>query len=220
MEKKENSQLKSNVISGISSTVGAAVGVAVGSMATAEVNAAEMPEVTAEEQEVEVVSAEPLGTGGSSSNHGTHHTAQPEPVNQAPVAQETADSEPAKPETTQQEQASETVQSEGQQASGNNEVEVLACETVTGNDGSQMDIAVVSANGQEIIIGDVNQDGVADVMASDVNGNGQLEGNEIVDISNENISMQPFHDAANDNMMAQTDDIDYVNDANVNDYMA
>jgi len=208
MEKKENSQLKSNVISGISSTAGAVAGVVGGSMVTAEVNAAEMPEATAEEQEVEVVSAEPSRTSGNQSHHEEQPAVeQPEPVNPEPQKPDPVASEPSlvTPEPID-----------------GDEIQVLSYDTITDNDGNEMDVAVVSASGQEIIIADVDQNGTADLMASDLNSNGQLEENEIVDVSEDNIAMQPLEEAANanDDMIAQTDDIDYINNADVNDYMA
>lgn len=208
MEKKENSQLKSNVISGISSTAGAVAGVVGGSMVTAEVNAAEMPEATAEEQEVEVVSAEPSRTSGNQSHHEEQSAVeQPEPVNP----------EPQKPDPVAPEPPLVTPE-----PIDGDEIQVLSYDTITDNDGNEMDVAVVSASGQEIIIADVDQDGTADLMASDLNSNGQLEENEIVDVSEDNIAMQPLEEAANanDDMIAQTDDIDYINNADVNDYMA
>ena len=84
-------------------------------------------------------------------------------------------------------------------------------------------MAVVNAQGQAVMIADVDQNGVADIMASDLNYNGQLEHGEIVDVSDQNIAMQPLQDAANmngNNMVAQTGEPDYINDANVDDYIA
>ena len=60
-----------------------------------------------------------------------------------------------------------------------------------------MDVAVVNAQGQAIMIADVDQNGYADVMASDLNNNGQLDNGEIVDVSDQNIAMQPLQEAAN-----------------------
>lgn len=212
MEKKENSQLKSNVISGISSTAGAVAGVVGGSMVTAEVNAAEMPEATAEEQEVEVVSAEPSRISGNQS----HHEEQPAVEQPEPITPEPVNPEPQKPDPVAPEPPLVTPE-----PIDGDEIQVLSYNTITDNDGNEMDVAVVSASGQEIIIADVDQDGTADLMASDLNSNGQLEENEIVDVSEDNIDMQPLEEAANaNNMIAQTDDIDYINNADVNDYMA
>lgn len=100
------------------------------------------------------------------------------------------------------------------------EPEVLAYETVSGADGSQMDVAVVSVGGQAVGVYDVNQDGTADLLVADENNNQQIEENEIHDISSENVSMQALHD----DYMAQNDPSmqgpDYINDGNVDNYMA
>lgn len=103
------------------------------------------------------------------------------------------------------------------------DVQVLAYETVSDDMGGQADLAVVSVDGQPIVFADVDQDGVADVAAADVNGNGQLDPEEFVDISQEGIAMQPFRDeinGQNSGLLAQNDDTDYINDADVDDFMA
>ena len=207
MKEKKTSDVKSNVISGMSSTVGAAVGVVAGSIISSEVNAAEIPvaeiPVTPEEeQDVEVVSSQPSKTGGSTPSHNPTSHPTPQPATEPnPTPEPTPASEP-RPES---------------------EIEVVSYETVTNEDGSQMDVAVVNAQGQAVMIADVDQNGVADIMASDLNYNGQLENGEIVDVSDQNIAMQPLQDAANmngNNMVAQTGEPDYINDANVDDYIA
>ena len=207
MKEKKTSDVKSNVISGMSSTVGAAVGVVAGSIISSEVNAAEIPgaeiPVTPEEeQDVEVVSSQPSNTGGSTPSHNPtpHPTLEPA-TEPNPTPEPTPASEP-RPES---------------------EIEVVSYETVTNEDGSQIDVAVVNAQGQAVMIADVDQNGLADIMASDLNYNGQLDNGEIVDVSDQNIAMQPLQDAANmngNNMVAQTGEPDYINDANVDDYIA
>ena len=207
MKEKKTSDVKSNVISGMSSTVGAAAGVVAGSIISSEVNAAEIPgaeiPVTPEEeQDVEVVSSQPSNTGGSTPSHNPtpHPTLEPA-TEPNPTPEPTPASEP-RPES---------------------EIEVVSYETVTNEDGSQMDVAVVNAQGQAVMIADVDQNGVADIMAADLNNNGQLDNGEIVDVSDQNIAMQPLQDAANmngNNMVAQTGEPDYINDANVDDYIA
>ena len=207
MKEKKTSDVKSNVISGMSSTVGAAVGVVAGSIISSEVNAAEIPAAEIpvtpeEEQDVEVVSSQPSKTGGSTPSHNpaSHPTLEPA-TEPNPTPEPTPASEP-RPES---------------------EIEVVSYETVTNEDGSQIDVAVVNAQGQAVMIADVDQNGVADIMASDLNYNGQLDNGEIVDVSDQNIAMQPLQDAANmngNNMVAQTGEPDYINDANVDDYIA
>lgn len=207
MKEKKTSDVKSNVISGMSSTVGAAVGVVAGSIISSEVNAAEIPAADIpvtpeEEQDVEVVSSQPSKTGGSTPSHNPTSHPTPQPATEPnPTPEPTPASEP-RPES---------------------EIEVVSYETVTNEDGSQIDVAVVNAQGQAVMIADVDQNGVADIMASDLNYNGQLENGEIVDVSDQNIAMQPLQDAANmngNNMVAQTGEPDYINDANVDDYIA
>lgn len=207
MKEKKTSDMKSNVISGMSSTVGAAVGVVAGSIISSEVNAAEIPAAEIpvkpeEEQDVEVVSSQPSKTGGSTPSHNpTSHPTTGPATEPNPTPEPTPASEP-RPES---------------------EIEVVSYETVTNEDGSQIDVAVVNAQGQAVMIADVDQNGVADIMASDLNYNGQLENGEIVDVSDQNIAMQPLQDAANmngNNMVAQTGEPDYINDANVDDYIA
>ena len=202
MKEKKTSDVKSNVISGMSSTVGAAVGVVAGSIISSEVNAAEIPVTPEEEQDVEVVSSQPSKTGESTPSHNPTPNPTPEPATEPnPTPEPTPASEP-RPEP---------------------EIEVVSYETVTNEDGSQIDVAVVNAQGQAVMIADVDQNGVADIMASDLNYNGQLDNGEIVDVSDQNIAMQPLQDAANmngNNMVAQTGEPDYINDANVDDYIA
>lgn len=142
---------------------------------------------------------------GPSTNTGTH-------------AEQVANAETQEPQVTVVQQPENTNVTEGEVPQV--EPEVLAYETVSGADGSQMDVAVVSVGGQEFGVYDVNQDGTADLMVADENNNQQIEENEIHDISSENVSMQALHDdyiAQNDPSMQ---DPDYINDGNVDNYLA
>lgn len=47
----------------------------------------------------------------------------------------------------------------------------------------------VDVNGQEALLVDVDKDGVIDYMASDFNSDGQLSEDEVIDVSNEDITM-------------------------------
>ena len=217
MKEKKTSDVKSNVISGMSSTVGAAVGVVAGSIISSEVNAAEIPAAEIpvtpeEEQDVEVVSSQSSKTGESTPSHNPTSHPTPQPATEPHSTPQPATEPNPTPEPTP---ASEP--------RPESEIEVVSYETVTNEDGSQIDVAVVNAQGQSVMIADVDQNGVADIMASDLNYNGQLDNGEIVDVSDQNIAMQPLQDAANmngNNMVAQTGEPDYINDANVDDYIA
>ena len=101
------------------------------------------------------------------------------------------------------------------------EVEVVSYDRVTNDDGSQMDVAVLNVNGNEVDVIDANLDGEADALVCDANQNGVIEDGEIENVQGQGISMQPFQDAAGfDPQFAQNDLPDYVNDADVDTYMA
>lgn len=193
MEEKKNSELKSNVISGMSSSAGAAVGVVAGSAISQELNAAELTE-----EEVPV-NEEPVQQPVQQTVQTTEETPVPTP-----------EVKPEEPEPVVIPEA---------------EVEVVGYETLTVDDGSQIDVAVASVDGELVMVADIDQDGKADVMAADLNGNGQLEENEIIDVSGTDIAMEPLQQAAVSNMedtsqLALNDDSDYINNADVNDYIA
>lgn len=98
------------------------------------------------------------------------------------------------------------------------EVKVLGYETVSDGQGGEMDVAHLSINDQYAIVVDVDQNGTGDILAVDVNGNQQIEENEIVDISQEGISMQSFQYELHNDDLAHTSQ-DYNNTADVDDYI-
>ena len=58
-------------------------------------------------------------------------------------------------------------------------------------------------------------------MMVDMNGDQQIQENEVTQIEDQNIAMQPFADAVGFNpLYAQNDLPDYVNDADVDTYNA
>ena len=148
------------------------------------------------------------------------HTSSQSTNHEAPVAEVVAE-QPATITEHQNEQVAHVDDTNnGTPEQQEVQVEVLAYETVPGADGSQMDLAVVSVNGQEMGIYDVNVDGTADLLAVDENNNQQIDDNEIHDISSQNVSMQALHDdyiAQNDPSMQGPD---YINDGDVDNYMA
>lgn len=140
------------------------------------------------------------------------------------VTQPTKNEPPSDPVHQQESHNTTITQSEPTPAPQEPQVEVLSYETVTNADNSQSDFTVIAVDGQPVIMADVDADGIADIMASDLNLNGKIEENEMIDISNEEIAMQPFQQSAimnNDDVyLASNDASDYVNDANVDAYMA
>lgn len=78
------------------------------------------------------------------------------------------------------------------------EVEVISFQRITLEDGGQADMAVVSINGQEAALVDMNLDGWADAMMADIDASGDISDNEIVPISSdESIAMAPLAQAVN-----------------------
>lgn len=101
------------------------------------------------------------------------------------------------------------------------EIEVIGYDRVTNEDGSQMDVAVLNVNDNEVGVVDVNLDGEADTIICDANQNGVIEEGEMQIVQGEGIAMQPLADAAGFTpLYAQNDLPDYVNDADVDTYMA
>ena len=109
------------------------------------------------------------------------------------------------------------------------DVQVLDYQTITGADGQQMDAALVNISGNQALIVDADRDGVADALVADANNNGQIDNDEVVDISIHQLSMSELQAAANPDPVADPDpnvmaqnayNSDYENNANVDDYLA
>ena len=214
--KKEN--LKSNVATGVSSAAGAAVGVMAGTMASGEIHAATAEEEVTVlgseggEEDIPVIDSEPSSapaqnpthttTGGQTTTTGGGTTT---------LGGETGGTIGGP--TTQ------TTQTSG-------EVQVVAFHTTTNEDGSHSNVAVLSDGTNHLALIDADQDGIADVMVADVNHDGQISDDEVVNIHDQNIAMPSNPDAFNAGMedpslMAQNAGCpDYVNNADVDSYMA
>lgn len=114
-------------------------------------------------------------------------------------------------------QAPEGTTSVSQQSGGNDDVDVHVIEVgqadLDGN-GIAENVALVEIDGNEVMIVDIDHDNIADVMITDTSGKGQIESNEIIDISGEGVGMPTMSDG--DLFMAQNDmEPDYTNDADM-----
>lgn len=207
MNKETKSEVKKNVATGASTAAGAAAGVAIGAAITPDnVEAAE------------AVTPEPVDQSEPRPQLQHENTTQeyvkPAPVDPAPVGPNPVKPAPVHPDPVNPDPVGPTPGPEP-------EVEVVGYERVTNPDGSQMDVAVLDVNGNELAVIDANIDGMADVMAADLDGNGVIDANEMQDISGQSLSMQPLQEAAGFTPeYAQNDLPDYVNDADVDNYMA
>lgn len=199
---KEKSNLKSGVLTGTSSAVGATIGIVAGEALASEVNAAEIPE-----EETDTVHA---GGHQSSSAHSQGEAApEAEPTATGPAQVET-------PPSDEHDHGDQVPPSDDDMP----EISVLGYETVINDDGSQSDVAVISIDGQEAQLIDSNQDGNADMLMVDVDGNGDIDSDEILNIEDEGISMSGFQTDVLGDSHSLVADADYINDANVDDYMA
>lgn len=202
---KMNQKQKDTILSGMSTLGGAAVGTIGGTFVAQEVNAAEV-----------VATEAPSKTEPED----VHATVEEQPQNQAaqdvePDPEPTPEPKPSPKPTPEPEPEPEP------SPNPDTEIEVVGYETVTNEDGSQSDIAILSVNGQGAAIIDVDQDGFADVMAADQNLNGQIEDNEVVNIQGQGIAMEPFKTEFESNQLALNDDgPDYINDGGVDSYIS
>ena len=74
-------------------------------------------------------------------------------------------------------------------ANGDDDVSIVGVEEVTLSDGSTATLAQANVDGHDVYMVDVDQDGTFDVAAMDANGNGQLDDNEVMDISGQGMGM-------------------------------
>lgn len=193
MNNETKNEVKKNVATGASTAAGATAGVVIG--AAIAPNSAEA---------AEVVTPEPAPTPSPAPQPSPEPTPTPAPK---PTPQPQPEPVPVTPEPP----------TPGPET----EVEVLGYDRVTNEDGSQMDIAVLNVNGNEVGVIDANLDGEADALMCDLNHNGVIEEGEMEIVQGQGIAMQPLQDAAGFNpQFAQNDLPDYVNDADVDTYMA
>lgn len=190
MDSKIKDEVKKNVTTGASTAAGATAGVVIGAAITP--NSAEA---------ADVVTPDPVPQPTPAPKPTPHPAPEPSPTPEPePTPQPKPEPPTPEPET---------------------EVEVLGYDRVTNEDGSQMDIAVLNVNGNEVGVIDANLDGEADALVCDLNQNGVIEEGEIEIVQGQGIAMRPLADAAGFNpQFAQNELPDYVNDADVDPYMA
>lgn len=191
-----------DVVSGASAAVGSTIGMVAGTFIDSELHAAEV---------VPTPMPEPAPAP------------MPEPAPSSTPSSTISEETPVTVTSVQEETVTEPVsQSQHNNSNNNTEIEVMAYETVTDEYGNEMDVALLDVDGQQVMLFDVDKDGTADVMVADANSDNMIEDNEIVDVVDYNISMDTFekemgNDYTNESL-AYNDD--YVNDADVTDFMA
>ena len=194
MNNDTKNEVKKNVATCASTAAGATTGVVLGAALSPERASPEVkpsPKPTVEEEPIH----------------------KPEPSKPEPTKTEPTKTEPTKTEPEKQDPVNTNPPKD--------EVEVIGYERVTNDDGSQVDIAVLNVNGNEVGVIDANLDGEADAIMCDINHNGIIEEGEVEIVQGQGIAMAPLADAAGFNpQFAQNDLPDYINDAEVDTYMA
>lgn len=243
MNTKKNENMKANMAAAASSTLGAAIGVVGGTLLSEEVHAAQvedtvLPEDPNNTDDVPVVDVEAPAHNTAAQPTVAGTTSHVTPVSVGPIDPEPIpepDPIPApEPTPTPEPEPTPTPGSDPTVVPAstlNPEVQVLDYQTVTGADGQQMDAALVNIAGNQALIVDADLDGVADALVADANNNGQIDNDEVMDISEHHLMMSELQAAVNTdpatdpaadpNVMAQNAyNSDYENNANVDDYMA
>ena len=235
MNTKKNENVKANMAAAASSTLGAAVGVVGGTLLSEEIHAAQvedpvLPEDPQATDDVPIVDVEApthntaaQPTVAATTSHVTPISVEPIAADPIPEPDPIPDPEP-NPEPDPDPTPGPNVMPASTLSP---DVQVLDYQTITGADGQQMDAALVNISGNQALIVDADRDGVADALVADANNNGQIDNDEVVDISMHQLSMSELQAAANPdpaadpNVMAQNAyNSDYENNANVDDYMA
>lgn len=250
-EQKKNAVAAAS--SSLGSAAGIVVGMAgvqAARAANEEVDADEDPtevQQAADEAAISEHAAKEIRPTQAAELHTTEHAETPAETNHAATAQSAARPSASQQTATAQQPAQSQPQTQtgethtqtgetqtqggflqtntGDDGDQDDNVEVLSYQTVTDENGQRVEIAVIAIDESPILIADVDEDGEADLMAADENGNQQIDGNEIHDISDAHLAMQPLHDAyeANqqhltENALALDEGPDYINDGNVADF--
>ncbi len=235
MNTKKNENVKANMAAAASSTLGAAVGVVGGTLLSEEIHAAQvedpvLPEDPQATDDVPIVDVEAPTHSTASQPTVATTTSHVTPVNVEPIAPEPIPEPDPIPAPGPDPDPDPTSGPNVMPASSlSPDVQVLDYQTITGADGQQMDAALVNISGNQALIVDADRDGVADALVADANNNGQIDNDEVVDISIHQLSMSELQAAANPDPVADPDpnvmaqnayNSDYENNANVDDYMA
>lgn len=99
-----------------------------------------------------------------------------------------------------------------------NEIRILGVEAVSDGNGNIMNVALVENSGDQALLVDVDNNGTIDVMLHDDNNDGQIQEQEIHDISQAGLNITDLEQAhaaqQGDVFYAANDDMpDYINDA-------
>lgn len=96
------------------------------------------------------------------------------------------------------------------------DVQIVSVEHIEAEDGSLISVGIGEMNGQNAVFADTDKDGLIDTVMVDLNGNGQVDEGEIIELENPHLSiedMQTSIEAETDEADLYPDMPDYTNDA-------
>lgn len=136
-------------------------------------------------------------------------------------AEPVVDTEPEQAIETQEQDEPQPVEANAEMIAdeqSDNEIRVLGVEAVETPDGQPMNIALIESQGEQALLIDINNNGKIDVMVYDQNHDGQIQEDEVHDMSEAGIEVDELarmQATQEGNMLyASNDDMpDYVNDA-------
>ena len=116
----------------------------------------------------------------------------------------------------------ESIQVGGATPVANDEVQVISVENDVDLNGHAVNIAHIAVGDDEALLVDANQNGEADFLVHDDNGNNQIDDGEVHDISDSHMPMPQLDDVSGaDGHLVQNDGLpDYSNDADITMYEA
>ncbi|WP_106830279.1 hypothetical protein [Parabacteroides pacaensis] len=121
-------------------------------------------------------------------------------------------------------ETSETSYHQVDSSDSENEIKILGMEEIYDENGNPMTVAAADLQGHEVLLVDIDHDGKMDVVMADANGDGQISGDEVIDISDADIQVSDLQQsiaADNNSLLAHDDGLpDYMPDADAHNYMA
>ena len=115
----------------------------------------------------------------------------------------------------------------GPTPNSDSEVTIVSYDRITNDDGQEMDLLIMQIGDEEVGVLDVNLDGVADVLIGDFNGDGEVDQTEAIVLEQQDVAMADLIAAGSGASIEQgedvtyvSDDQDYNNNADVNDFFA
>lgn len=97
------------------------------------------------------------------------------------------------------------------------DVHIVSVEHIEAEDGSLIPVGIGEMNGQNAVFADTDQDGLIDTVMVDLNGNGQVDEGEIIELENPHLSLEDMQASIQaddaDHADLYPDMPDYTNDA-------